>query len=240
MKSGLHNVALFFHGKSRRKVRSDHYWTDIYPSPEPAIFYRAVNKSCDWVFVKIDRFFQGSKIQQNASINKTHSFKNECSSNCDLVWELNQDVADIAINDLKESLSWLLPGFVRKYANKLNQLLLLYFFTDMPVEDEVSNPVDPEGINTANVSGKSAKIIYVIRELKEDLSCKFLSIQDWWSRLFRKICLLLHGEPPKKTFYLLGDFIPKGYDYSVDNQNYIIKEPDKTKLNPAFSFHKRN
>jgi hypothetical protein len=240
MKSALHNVALFIHGKSRRKARSDEYWTDIYPNPRPSFLYAAINKSCDWIFMRIDHFFQGSKIHTNAKPNNSDPIHCEKNQGSEVVWELNQDIADIAINDLREGIGWLLPERARQYLYRIYQQLLLYFFIDIPGEDEVSNPLDLDLINMDINAGRKSKVISVIQELKEDASCKFLSIHEWWVRLFHKLYLLLHSEPQKKTFYLLGNFTPKGYDYSVDNQNYMIREPDKTNLNPAFSFHKRN
>lgn len=240
LKSGLNMMRKYLYGKTRCLARTNSYWTDLYPFPEPSFLKKQADKICDWIYVNLDSFFQGSTKRYKAGFNNSLSTNNNFSYGYSKVWVLNQGVVDIAFKDIKESLNWLLPGFIRQFANRIHQESLLYLFTDYIIEDGSSESDLLLAPNVDSTSGNKGNTIYVFREFKEENNSKFLSISDWWFRLFNKIILFTRIETYKKTYYISTNFTSHGYDYSIDNQNYMIRGPDKSKLNLSFSFHKRN
>jgi len=231
---------MFFYRKPRHLARTNSHWTELYPSPEPSFLKKQVEKICDWVYGNIDSFFQGSAKKSKTEFKDNLAASNEFRSGSCQTWMLNQGVIDIVLKDINESLSWLLPGFIRQFTNRLHQHSLLYFFTDYFIEDDSYEwdllwvpPID-------QASGNKGNTIYVTQEFKGGIISKFLSISDWWVRFFHKLIYFAGTEPRKKSYYLSGNAASPGYDYSIDNQNCMIRGPDKSKLNQSFSFHRRN
>jgi len=240
LKFGYNIISQFGCRKPRRKVRSDSHWTDLYPSPEPFFLKKTITKTCDWVYGNIDSFFQGNSKQINAKYDESLIFSNDINAEYSQSWELNQGVVDIAFKDIKGSMGWLLPGFIRQFANRLHQQSLLYFYSDIMVEEESSELNYGGSVDANHASVNTGKFFYAIQEFKEDLSTKFLSISDWWVRFYHKLSIFFRIAHYKKPYYLLNDFTPQGYDHSINYQNYMIGGIDKSKLNPAVSFHIRN
>jgi len=238
LKSGSNHIRKLFHGRSRRKIRTDSYWTDIYPSPEHSWLRKTANTTGDWIYNNIDNFFQGPANKYKADFNGDLSNPTILRTSYK-EWELNQGIADIAFKDIKSSLSWILPGFVRKFAFRLQQLSLLYLFTDVVNEEESSERAGLRDYHNDHSILDKGKILYTLQGFTDRIDSNCLSINNWWKQFISRLRVFLRLEQDKKTYYLLGYFAPLGLDYSIDNQNYMIRGPDQSKLNPAFSFHKR-
>jgi hypothetical protein len=228
-----------FNRKQRYKFRRGTYWTDLYRSPEPSFLKRNATKTCDWVFFKIDGYFRGYPKQEKTFYSGSPDSKETYSAYIQ-EWELNQDVADIALKDLNYSLNWLIPDIIKHFANRLHQELLLYFYTDTILEDGSLNVHDMNNLSIQEASSDKSKIISMITELQAGISSKLLSISDWWLKMIHKLSQFLKMDHKEKTYYLLGTFASQGYDNHADNSIYMIRGPDKLKINPTFSFHKRN
>lgn len=223
-------------GKSGRRIRSGSYWTEIYPSPEPSWMRNTTNKAGDWIYNSIDNFFQGPASRYNADIRRNSPVQDILSST-QVEWELNQDIADIAFQDIKNCLRWIIPGFIKRYAIRLHQYSLLYLFTDVSGEEE--SPAWGLNSNKDRINSDQSKIVYVFQHIKVEIISDCLSIIDWWKRSIGRLKVSIKVEEEKETYYLPGYFAPKRYGYLVHSQDQMIRGPDKSKLNPAFSFHKR-
>jgi hypothetical protein len=234
------NIVRYPHNRMQQKfVRTGSYMKDTYPSPAPSFVKRIVRKTSDWVFYKIDSFFQGS-LQNEKNCYAGLAESAVVDSGYSQVWELNQDLADIAINDMNHSLNWLIPGFVKHYASRLKHELLLYFYMDAIIEDESLNLNFQNSLHIDEATPGKSKIIVIMTELQTRISCKLVSINDWWIRMINKLSLFLKIDDQDKTYYLLGSFAPQGFDNQLDNSIYMTSGPDKFKFNATFSFHKRN
>lgn len=230
----------FFKGKSRHKqMRNFGKWADINPSPRPSLISSTINRSFDLIFRNIDRFFRGNIVNVKEDIPAENLSQDHVCYSYTQVWELDQDLADIAFKDMKASINWLLPDFIKRYAERLHQNLLLYFYTDSIIDDE-SNIAGRQKENQFYMDFfKNAKVLVVLQDFKESIDCKFLSITDWWLKLFKKLYSLFHKVPLENTYYLLGNYKYKDYEYSSGNQDCMIRGPASTKLNAALSVHKR-
>ena len=111
LKSRLNFFRNLFYGKSCHKIRTDAYWTDVYPSPAPSRIIKRVNATGDWIYNSIDNFFQGSTNRNITVIEGNLSLSSKLSSTY-IEWELNQDIVDIALIDIRSSFSWILPGLL--------------------------------------------------------------------------------------------------------------------------------
>lgn len=202
---------------------------------------KAIGNICDWVYQNLDWFFQGPSAKpQEANRN---DISRQCCNGSGVYsfeWEMNQGVVDIAINDIKCSFSWLMPGFLKEIVINGHRKLIHTMLLDSIIEEEFSDiEFDDSEISASNI-GDSGKTSPSIQLYKERINEKVLSINDWLHGLFEKLKLYFIIESRQETFYLLGYFAPEGYDYITDNQNYMIRGPDKVNFTTAGSFHKRN
>ena len=240
MKPGLNIINRIFCGKPPSRVRYDSYWTDLYPSPEPSILKKSITKTCDFVYGSIDSFFQGNAKRITTCVSENHLIDN-FNTDYSRVWELNQGVADIALKDLKGSINWVLPGFIKRSTGKMYQYFMLYFYTDMIFETE---PYTVEEKEDSNVGGFSrlnnGKTIHIHHKLNERFNAKYLSIIDWYLNIYNKLIHLIKWEPEAQTYYLLGFFGPQVFDNLATEHESMIRGPDKFKLNSSISYHKRN
>lgn len=149
LKSGSNFIRMLFYGRSHHKIRTDSYWTDSYPSPEPSWLRKTANTTSDWIYNHIDNFFRGSANKYKAEFTGNLSNTTIISTSYK-EWELNQDIVDIAFKDIKSSLNWILPGFIRKFAFRLHQLALLYLFTDVVNDEESSEWIDSNCLSINN------------------------------------------------------------------------------------------
>lgn len=234
------NIVRHPHNRKQQKiVRTGSYRTDIYASPATSLVKRTVKKTSDWIFYKIDGFFKGSaqhEMTGYAGLPESVGVDSGYSQ----VWELNQDLADIAIKDINHSLNWLIPGFVKHYANRLQKELLLYFYLDAIIEDESINLNNPNNLHIDEAKFDKGKIINIMAEFQTRISSKLVSINDWWVKMINKLSLFLKNDDHDKIYYLLGSFAPQRFDNQLDNSIYMTRGPDKFKFNATFSFHKRN
>jgi len=231
-------IRKLFYRRSRHKIRTDSYWTDSYPSPEPSWPRKTANTAGDWIYNNIDNFFQETVNKHKVELNGDFPNPTILSTSYQ-EWELNQGIVDIAFKDIKSSLIWILPGFVRKFAFRLQQLTLLYLFTDVVNEEESSERDELRVQYNDHIILDKGKILYTLQGFKDRIGSNCLSINNWWKQFISRLRVFLRLEQEKKIYYLLGYFSPHRLDYSIDNQNYMIRGPDQSKLNPAFSFHKR-
>ena len=240
MKAGLNIINRIFCRKPCSRVRTDSNWTDLYPSPEPSFLKKTINKTCDFVYGSIDSFFQGNAKRITTCVSENHLIDN-FNTDYSRVWELNQGVTDIALKDLKGSINWVLPGFVKRSAGRMYQYFMLYFYTDMIFEVE---PITGEEKEDSNVGGltrlNNGKTIHILHKLNERFNAKYLSIIDWYLDLYNKIIHFFKWEPETQTYYLLGFFGPQVFDNLTTEHESMIRGPDKFKLNSSITYHKRN
>jgi hypothetical protein len=238
LKSGFKTIIQILYEKPYRKARNDSYWTDVYPSPEPSLLRGSINKACNWVYRNIDHFFRGNFNQQRADLTSRPGHKEGFSAGCCQEWDLHQDVMDIAYKDVKGSLSWLVPDTVKQFVYRLNQRFLLYFYTDIIVgEDDSVSSLLQLGKDISLT--KNSKHVFIPETIKAGVKSKLLSANDWWVKQLHTISLLIGSAFRKKTYYLLADFTPRGYDIPQNDRYHMIRGPDKIKLNPASFFHIR-
>lgn len=241
MKPGLNIINRIFCRKPCSRVRSDSYWTEIYPSPEPSFLRKTITKTCDIVYGIIDSYFQGNSKRITTIINDNHSLLNDLNTDYSRVWELNQGVADIALKDLKGSINWVLPGFVKRSAGRMYHYFMLYFYTDMIFEAEPFTGKENEDSTVSGISMmNNGKTIQILHDLNKKFNTKYLSITDWYLNIYNKMRHLFNWAPKTSTYYLLGFFGPQGYDNLVTDHDSMIRGPDKLKLNSTISYHKRN
>jgi hypothetical protein len=238
LKFGIHFIRKLLYGKARRKIRTDSYWTDSYPSPEPSWLKNAVNKTGNKIFSSIDNFFQGNAIRQNAEIYGDLSIQRANNESC-MEWVLHQGIADIAINDISSSLKWILPGFIKKYIFRMHQLSLLYFFMDSPGEEEFTEWAGLKDYSSDPIKEDKRKVIHILQDFRDRINSNFMSFNLVWRNFITRLKVIIKHNQEKKTYYLLGYFAPQEYEHAVNSQNFMIRGPDKSKLTPAFSFHKR-
>jgi len=226
--------------KSRKRYRADSYWTGEYPSPEPSEFMKSAGRIGNWIYNSVDSFFSGASQQpfyENAHSNS--SSINPCVGYCQ-VWELNQDITDIALKDIEVSLHYLFPAYCRQFLNNLYQNVCLYFQADYTIQEESFVLHDEDFIFTEKPTGDCPKKVILLQHKIDKKDVKLLLFRDWVKAAIRISNRFLRIRKIKKTFYLPGNFTPAKYEYSHDNQNYMIRGPDKPKLSPAISFHNRN
>lgn len=235
LKSGYTFFRLLFHRRSRHKFRTHSNWTDSYDSPEPSWLRKTANNTGERIFYHIDSFFQGQAIRNKEVISGGYLSNQNTPCIIYMEWDLNQDIADIAFKDIKSSLSWLIPGFIRKYAVRFQQLSLLYLYTDVVNEDESGGWSELSGNHTNLIFFDKRRSLKTIQGFKESIDAKSLSILNWWKKFNCRLNVFLKMEQEEKPFYLLGYFAPQGSDNSIDHRNFMIRGPDKTKLSPAYS-----
>lgn len=228
-----------FKGGNIHKTRTNDYWTDLYPTPELSWAKRTVNKASDWIYQNIDNFFCGSVNQTVGDAVGDHFPSNKSNTNY-FEWELKQNIVDIALIDIRSSLCWVLPGFIKKIALRLHQLTVLYLYTDVVYEEEIQEWIESKDIHIIQTEDCKNKFIYPFQVINDRILSKCLFLNDWLKKVFSRFRRFLKLEREKETYYLLGYFAPQPYHDSYDDQNYLNNGPDKVKLNPAYSFHKRN
>jgi hypothetical protein len=238
LKSTSNFIGRLFNKRCSHKIRKDAYWTDIYPSPEPSLLRKTINTTGNWFYNCIDNFFRGS-ANGKIGVFEFNDFTSEKVSSIQIEWELNQDIIDIAFIDIRSSLSWILPAFLKKFAIRLHQLTFLYLFTDLVNDEENQEWIELKNKNFIRHEPDKSRVIYTIEDLKNRIGARCLSLNDWLRNTYSRFKLFLRPEQHRETYYLLGYFAPRGYEDPHDDQNYMIRGPDKVKLNPAFSFHKR-
>jgi hypothetical protein len=197
-----------------------------------------LNNVSNWLFDNINNFFQGS-----AGINRVENGEQLCVANIlnakYMEWELNQDIVDIALYDIKGSFSWILPRFMRDFASRVQQLCLLYLYTDM-AEEEISGVWFEAGKTDAfRLEEIKIKVISYPQVIKDMIDEKCLFIKDWVKMSYRKLRLFITLDLLRKPYYLLDNFAPCRYEVPDAVTNCLIKEFNWVKLRPAFAFHKR-
>ena len=216
----------------------DTYWTEMYQSPEQSWLEKTVNKTSNWIYNGIDNFFKEPVDSLNTKLHDD-SYNYYFSTGSQIEWELNQDIADIAFKDIRSSLGWIIPGFVRKFAIRLNRVFLLYVFTDIDSEEESSEWTALNKINYDIMNSCNKKILYTFRGLKGRIDSNCLTINTWCKKFIASVKVFLRLEEEKKTSYSPAYFAPHGNGHITGSQNLMIRGPDISKLYPAFSFHKR-
>lgn len=220
------------------RIRNDAYWTDVYPSSEPSWLSKRVVTAGDWIFNSIDIFFQGSVSRNIETAEGNLSFSDQLSSTY-AEWELNQDIVDIALIDIRSSFSLIMPGFLKKIAFRLQQLTFLYLFTDLPNENQFQEWIEIKDKNIIQHEPDKCRAFHPLQVIKDKIGPKCLSINDWLKNIYNRLRIVRQFEQNKKTYYLLGYFAPFRYDDQPNDLKHMIRGPDKVKLYPAYSFHKR-
>jgi hypothetical protein len=187
------------------------------------------------LFNSIDNFFQGTvkidRVENDANLYMSNILK--CNH---IEWELNQDYFDILISDLRASLSRIIPGFIRRFAIRIQRLVLLYLYTD---ETEIETIETDNYLSFFLEPGMNIVLSYP-QVMQDIIGSKCLFISDWMKDLYRKCNLTFRYGLLKKPYHLLGNFTPNHYEVHVTETCFIMKEFNEAKLNPAFAYHKRN
>jgi hypothetical protein len=238
LKSGSKFIGKLFNKRSCNKYRTDTLWIHVYPSPEPSWMKKTANTAANWVYNNIDHFFQGATNNRIIAV-EGNFLQAEKVGIVYTEWELNQDIADIALIDIQNSFSWILPGFVKKFAFRVRQIILLYLNTDEVNDEESQDWFDLKYLKLKTEEPHSIKITKFPLVFKDSICSKCLFISDWLKKISVKLRIFFIAMQKKRTYYLLGNFAPGGKDILNENQNNMIRGPDKVNLNPSFSFHKR-
>jgi hypothetical protein len=196
---------------------------------------KLINKISNSVFSTTDRFFQGS-----VQIGTDCQSPSECAVNEHaVIWELNQGFEDIVLKDLKFSIRFFVPSFIRNYAAEAYKQVCMFFLVDMVIEEETIDPEEDKASLLNLVSIPVEKKIIVGFEQKRSIKEGILSFQDWFKiklQIARKILRKLQEDKP---YYLLADLSPRFND-PASNFNYLVNHSDKPNFIPSFVFHKRN
>lgn len=226
--------------KSRRRYRQDSHWTGDYPSPEPSIIVKAAGRIGNWVFNRADSFFNGTSVQPSFEYDTSNTTSiNPGIAYCH-VWELNQDITDIAFKDIKAGLRYLFPACIRQLLTKVYQNVCIYFQADYTVQEEYSDLNKKCLIFTRKLTEDRTKMLEILQFKIEVKNVKLLLFNDWINDSIHRLSTFLQIKKIKKPYYLQGNFSPVKYEYNLDNQNCMIRGPDRANLNPAISFHIRN
>lgn len=197
-----------------------------------------LSKVSDWLFENIDNFFQGTG-RMNAVENDWHLRSSKILNANYIEWELNQGIIDIALFDIKSSFSWIVPRFIRKFASRMQQLGLLYLYTDM-AEEEISDGWFEEPATAIYMAEPDKiKVISYPQVIRDIIDNKCSYIFDWLKIAYKKSRLFITLELLRNPYYLLGNFAPIKYEVPETDTTCFIGGSDWVKLNPAFAFHKR-
>jgi hypothetical protein len=192
----------------------------------------------DRMFINIDNFFQGTARMNVADKNEYLYTTNVLNVNY-MEWELNQDIFDIALFDIKSSFSWIIPGFIIKFAGRVKQLVFLFLYTDV-AEEEISRGWAEVLENAPDFKKHDeSKVIFYPQVIKEMTGSKYLSIIDWLKMKYIKSRVFITIKLLRKPYYLLGNFTPNKNKVPEPENATLIREFAWAKLNPAFAFYKR-
>jgi len=200
---------------------------------------RTIKKASDWVFFKIDGFFQGPQYEESP-IYTGFPGRNEAGQVYSREWDLNQDVADIALKDINKSLGWLIPSFIKHFTIKLKQEIMLYLYIDPIIEDDAFNVSNFSGLPQQDLPQDKSKIIFIMTGIKSGIKSGIVSVNDWWIHHIHLLSKLFKPESRERTYYLLGSFVPQGLEYQPGSSVFMNRAPDKVKFHTGFAFHKRN
>lgn len=226
--------------KSRRRYRHYQDWTFEYPSPGPSIIGKTAGRIGNWVYNRVDYFFSGTSVElpfyyddgNSTSINPDVAYCQE--------WELNQDIADIAYKDIEAGLRCLVPVCFRHWLNKVYQNVCIYFQADYTVQEEYSELHKMCLIFNNKSSDDIEKRVIIIEPQIEVKAIKIFLFSNLIKGAVYKLNTVLRLRKIKKTYYLPENTTTSIYEYYLDKQNCMIRGPDRSKLNPAISFHIRN
>jgi hypothetical protein len=195
---------------------------------------KLLDKIGDNLFRITDRFFQGNRPSGYCSA----PVDLECSRQS-MVWELNQGVEDILIKDIRGSINYFIPAFIRRPIEQIYRKACLYILVDAVIEDET---IDMKEDNKSGLhispAPKEKKII--LTEALNRMSQNILSLQDWFKIRFNQVRYLIRYPRPDRSYYLLGDFTPAINDGNLNGLYYILHESDRTNFRHTFVYHKRN
>jgi hypothetical protein len=117
---------------------------------------------------------------------------------------------------------------------------MLYFFIDPIIEDDTLNAINLSDLPQQDVPLDKSKIIFIMTGIKSGITSGIVSVNDWWIRHIHLLSKLFIPESRERTYYLLGSFLPQGFEYQPGSSVLMNRAPDKVKFHPRFAFHKRN
>lgn len=221
------------------KIRANEHTTHAYPYPKPSKTRKIFNKAFDCIFIRIDAFFEGT-----ATINKVECQENSCKyfnlKSAHAEWDLNQDVLDIAIGDIRKTFSWILPCFIKDFAFRLKQTILLYLYIDEVEGDAYTKSIYVKYQHNKDNEYAKIRLILNLEAINDNIAAKCLFFNEWMRNARKKYGILRKLEKQMKTLNLYGYFTPQTIDYPNVDRNHSGWKLNRFKLNPAFSFHKRN
>jgi hypothetical protein len=189
----------------------------------------ALTKIGDLLYNMTDQYFEG-KILKEEIPEKSDQYTGNCR-----VWELNQGVEDIIINDLKESMRFITPEIIRKRIDSIFRNIRFLFLVDAIIEDE---SIDEKALKTEFLNysySEDNKKIFIEGTGKASRNDRLLTLQDWLKEKLLAACQRIRRLRKGRLYRLLGDFSPA---YMSDQSFHNIVQ--KSNFIHTYLFYKRN
>ena len=132
------------------------------------------------------------------------------------------------------------PVFIKDFAFRLKQTILLYLYIDEVEGDAYTKSIHVKYQHNKDNEIAKIRLILNLEVINDNIAAKCLFFNEWMRNTSQRYGILRKLEKQMKTFNLYGYFATQTFDYSNDDQNHSGWKLNKFKLNPAFSFHKRN
>ena len=199
----------------------------------------SINNAGNSIFDMVNRFFTGSsKLQNGVPENDFQSSQDQLNAYT-REWELNQDVSDIVIKDIRLSFNILIPSSLIERLSKIQQRIMLYFYID-EMEDDLNAKESSSFSFASLVEPINKRIILFTGTTRNKVTSRVISFLDWWKAFINKLEILLELKEDEPTYYLIGNFTPNTHDRFKSYHDHDARGPDPSKLKSIFPFHKRN
>jgi len=240
LKLGIQFTNLLKFRNSNNRFRGKSHWMDEYPSPEPSLIIKTINRLGDNIYSGLERFFEGNSRPQGFVLESIPvNSKITCKSSI-YEWDLKQGISDIVIKDIEAGLSYFIPTSLRNLTNRLAHNFTFYFHTDFTVTDEFSYAsITEETIKNQFTEVVPEKVIEYNPSI--EVNKHNLLIFNNWIKLitFAKKVFLRLWRPKQLYYSLIYTGLPPENNF-IDYHRYKIRGPDDCKLNFPSFFPKRN
>ncbi len=187
------------------------------------------------IFKAVSEYFTG----QSSSGSRNILLREEYPDQYTLEWELNQNMADIALNDIRSILRTIFPKYIIQKYNKINNLFLLFYLTDDICLDEgISANLNRPGNHSLSTGGASSSRIFYRCIARPVRRCLTLG-----QALRRRMPRRLSSTGISFSLCKMSIFLPlyKPSDPFVKSGRFhSIRGPDLFKLLSSKIFHLRN
>lgn len=196
-----------------------------------------INYLCDKVFSQISQFFSGS----SEAIDNLDAHKEVQAINSSFVreWDLHQGVTDILLSDVHASLGWIFPASFYRVAVKIKNDILFFFYSDI-VEEEIEAEYNKEQGYSEITLGLKSKIVTFNNLMKKRINSSTITFIEGYSKMKKRLQMLIKSDEESRTYYLLGSFSPFQYEAKAFQAQGTTFRKVNINLAPLFLFHKRN